>query len=440
MKQSRCHAAHPDLGGGGLGEPNAVRHGTAPAGALVGAPLHEVGSNTYQGAAYVFTRSGSTWTQRAELIASDGAANDQFGASVAISGETALVGAPFNHDYQGAAYVFTRSGSSWSQQAELVASDGGAWDQFGESVALDGDTAVIGAPGHQVGSNDQQGAAYVFGGSGASWSQQAELTASDGAAYDEFGWSVAISAGTVLVGAPMHTADGNTYQGAAYLFGGSGSSWAQQGELTASDGAASDEFGQSVAISNGTALVGAPGHQGGTAYLFTGSDSTWGQQAELAAADNGGTDSFGYSVAVCGDSALIGALGHTVGSDQRQGVAYLFTGSGSGWTEQAELDSSDGAAWDYCGWSVALDGDTALVGAKNHQVGSQADQGSAYVELLSPLNTAAPLVSGNTAPGDTLTCSPGPDRQPDADLRLPVATRRQCHTCSSAGLPCCSSA
>ena len=160
----------------------------------------------------------------AELIASDGAANDQFGASVAISGETALVGAPFNHDYQGAAYVFTRSGSSWSQQAELVASDGGAWDQFGESVALDGDTAVIGAPGHQVGSNDQQGAAYVFGGSGASWSQQAELTASDGAAYDEFGWSVAISAGTVLVGAPMHTADGNTYQGAAYLFGGSGSS------------------------------------------------------------------------------------------------------------------------------------------------------------------------------------------------------------------------
>ena len=373
--------------------------------ALVGAPLHEIGSNIYQGAAYVFTRSGSSWTQQAELVASDGAANDQFGVSVAISGDTALVGAPFYHTYQGAAYLFTRSGSSWTQQAELVASDRAAYDEFGESVALDADVAVIGAPGHQVAGDDHQGAAYVFTGSGTSWSQQAELTASDGAAWDSFGWSVALSGGTVLVGAPVHPVGSNTYQGAAYVFTGSGTSWSQQAELTAGDGAASDEFGHSVAIFDDTALVGAPGHQGGTAYVFTGSGSTWGQQAELAASDNGGNDSFGYAVAISGDSALVGALAHTVGSNVGQGVAYLF--AGSGWTKQAELESSDGAAWDYFGWSVALDGGTALIGAKNHQVGSNADQGSAYVELLSPVNTAGPLISGNTAPGDTLTCSTG---------------------------------
>ena len=158
---------------------------------------------------YVFVQSGTTWNQQAELTASDGAAYDLFGVSVAISGSTAIVGAggktvASNAD-QGAAYIFTQSGGVWSQQAELIASDGSAYDWFGLSVAVDGGTAVAGAYNKTVGPNSGQGAAYVFTQSGTSWSQQAELTAADGDSYDQFSGSVAVSGTTALVGSPLHT-------------------------------------------------------------------------------------------------------------------------------------------------------------------------------------------------------------------------------------------
>jgi uncharacterized repeat protein (TIGR01451 family) len=177
--------------------------------ALVGSP----GNNSSQGAAYVFTRSGTTWSQQPELTASDGAASDLFGNSVALSGDgnTALVGAPLHDSFQGAAYVFTRSGTTWSQQQELTASNGAADDQFGHSVALsgDGNTALVGAPIH----DSYQGAAYVFTRSGTMWSQQQELTASDSF---QFGDSVALSGdgNTALVGSYGN----NSAQGAAYVF------------------------------------------------------------------------------------------------------------------------------------------------------------------------------------------------------------------------------
>ena len=230
------------------------------------------------------------FVQQAELTASDGAAGDQFGFSIALSGDgnTAVVGA-FGHTvngnvYQGAAYVFTNSGGNWSQQAELSASDGAAGDWFGDSVALsgDGNTAVLGASGHAVNGNQIQGAAYVFTNSAGSWSQQAELTASDGVYDDEFGISVALSSdgNTALVGALFHTVNGNTnYQGAAYVFANSAGSWSQQQELTASDGAGGDLFGNSVTLSSdgNTALVGAYAHTvngnvyQGAAYTFVNS-------------------------------------------------------------------------------------------------------------------------------------------------------------------------
>jgi hypothetical protein len=230
------------------------------------------------------------FVQQAELTASDGAAGDQFGFSIALSGDgnTAVVGA-FGHTvngnvYQGAAYVFTNSGGNWSQQAELSASDGAAGDWFGDSVALsgDGNTAVLGASGHAVNGNQIQGAAYVFTNSAGSWSQQAELTASDGVYDDEFGISVALSSdgNTALVGALFHTVNGNTnYQGAAYVFTNSAGSWSQQQELTASDGAGGDLFGNSVTLSSdgNTALAGAPYHtvngnaNQGAAYTFVNS-------------------------------------------------------------------------------------------------------------------------------------------------------------------------
>ena len=274
-----------------------------------------------------------TWSQQAELTSSDGAAGDNFGYSVAIDGGTAVVGAYHrtvgSNSQQGAVYVFVQSGTTWTQQAELTSSDGAANDNFGSSVAVSGGTAVIGAYNRGVGSNSGQGAAYVFVQSGTSWSQHAELTASDGAGGDSFGVSVSLSGGTAVIGAIKHQVGSNSGQGAAYVFVQSGTSWSQQAELTASDGVSSDQFGRSVSVSGGTALIGSASHvfggdNPGAAYLFVQNGTSWSQQPELSAPDGATGDQFGWSVAVSGATAVIGAYAHTVGGNGQQGAAYVF--------------------------------------------------------------------------------------------------------------------
>ncbi|MBW1789419.1 MAG: IPTL-CTERM sorting domain-containing protein, partial [Deltaproteobacteria bacterium] len=180
--------------------------------------------------AYVFVRSGVTWTQQKKLTADVGAIRDYFGHAVALSGETALVGARGakvgSNDDQGAVYVFVRSGTTWTPQEKLTADDGAADDEFGNAVALSGATALVGARDADVGGNDRQGAVYVFVRSGATWTQQEKLTADDGAAGDDFGRSVALSGATTafsrgataLVGAREADVGGNRDQGAAYVF------------------------------------------------------------------------------------------------------------------------------------------------------------------------------------------------------------------------------
>jgi hypothetical protein len=357
--------------------------------ALVGAYLDDVGANTNQGSAYVFTRSGTTWSQQEQLTASDGAASDQFGYSVALSGDTALVGAYLDdvgaNTDQGSAYVFTRSGTTWSLQQKLTATDGAASDGFGVSVALSGDTALVGARYDDVGTNANQGSAYVFTRSGTTWGPQQQLTASDGAANDYFGYSVALSGDTALVGAYADAVGANTYQGSAYVFTRSGATWSQQQQLNAADGATNDFFGSSVALSGDTALVGASGDDvgangsQGSAYVFTRSGTTWSQQQQLNAADGAASDFFGISVALSGETALVGANGDDVGANTNQGSAYVFTRSGTTWSQQQKLAASDGVANDYFGNSVALSGETALVGASQDDVGGKTNQGSAYV-------------------------------------------------------------
>jgi nucleoside-specific outer membrane channel protein Tsx len=354
------------------------------------------------------------WIKQAELTASDGAGNDEFGWSVALSGSTAVVGARrhpggTSGSGPGAAYVFVESGGTWSQQAELTAPDGAELDDFGYSVAVDGSTVVVGAPWHTGGSNKCQGAAYVFVESGGTWSQQAELTASDGAANDQFGLTVALSGSTAMVGTLNHT------PGGAYVFVQRGGTWTQHAELTASDGAANDGFGFTVALSGSTAVVGAPGHNAqGAAYVFVQSGGTWTQQAELTASDGAANDGFGSSsVAVSGSTAVVGASSKTVGSNQYQGAAYVFVESGGTWSQQAELTASDGTKWDFFGNSVTVSGSTAVVGVSYHWVGSN-QHGAAYVfvesggtwsqqaELLAPGGTVSEyfgqsvVVSGST--------------------------------------------
>jgi len=365
--------------------------------AVVGTNNHASDTGA-QGAAYIFTVSDGDWVLEQELSAPDGGPGEGFGWSVALSGDTAVVGAPFHPvggaASEGAAYVFTRSDGVWTQQQELTASDGAAGDQFGKAVALSGDTAVVGAPWNE-------GAAYVFTRSDGDWTQH-ELSEPDGS-HDGFGSAVAVSGDTAVVSAPGR---GN-FRGVACVYTSSGGDWAPQQELSASDGAAGDSFGGSVSVSGDTVLASAPyrtvGDNGeqGAAYMFTRAAGDWTQQQELTASDGAAYDEFGYSVSLDGDTALVGAQGHWTDGNNQQGDAYLFTRSAGDWTQHQELAGSDGRAGDGFGWSVSLSGDTALVGAPFRN--------AAYVfapnEL--PANTAAPVVSGSGSAGDTLSCTSG---------------------------------
>ena len=353
-----------------------------------------------QGTVYVFVQSGGTWTQQAELTDPGGARGDAFGYSVSVSGNTAVVGANntlANYAQQGAAYVFVENEGTWTQQAELTASDGVYNDKFGYSVSVSGATAVVGAPYKTVSSNSQQGAAYVFVQSGGIWSQQMKLTASDGAPNDLFGNAVSVSGTTAVVGAYDKKVNSNVSQGAAYVFLQSGSTWSQQAELTASNGGAGFAFGDSVSVSGATAVVGSrfalinSNNEQGAAYVFVQSSGTWTQQAELTASDGAAGDNFGISVSVSGNTAVVGAYGKTLNSNLGQGAAYVFLQSGGTWNQQAELIASDGASSDEFGWSVSLSGNTVVAGAPN----KNSSQGAAYVFVELPSTT-------------TLSASPNP--------------------------------
>ncbi|MEP5255318.1 MAG: T9SS type A sorting domain-containing protein [Winogradskyella arenosi] len=356
--------------------------------AIVGARGNDdAGSDS--GSAYILVRSGNSWVEQTKLTASDGASGDAFGRSVAIAGDYAIVGAPFDDDgasASGSAYIFKRSGNSWTEQAKLTASDGAVSDYFGYSVAIDGDYAIIGASYDDDGAS-ASGSAYIFNRSGNSWTEQTKLTASDAAATDYFGYSVAIDGDYAIVGA-YNNAHAGYRSGSAYIFVRSGNSWAEQAKLTASDGVTSDYFGISVAIAGDSAIVGAyldddAGSSSGSAYIFMRSGNSWTEQAKLTASDADGADQFGYSVAIAGDSAIVGAYGNN-DAGSSSGSAYIFKRLGNSWTEQSKLTASDADVFDYFGWSVAIAGDSAIIGAlRNSDAGT--DSGSAYFfELETP--------------------------------------------------------
>ncbi|MBC8099832.1 MAG: FG-GAP repeat protein, partial [Armatimonadetes bacterium] len=221
---------------------------------------------------YIFRRSGSNWTEQAKLTATNGANGDYFGVSVAMSadGGTALIGAMGDNENQGGAYIFALNNGSWTQQAKLKAADGIVYDEFGAAVALSADAsiALVGATGH-VGVSDTSGMAYLYTRSGTSWTQQQKLTAHDGMKYDFFGESVALSADgrTVLVGANGDMILANANQGSAHIFIRSGATWIFYAKLTADDGTEYGNFGAGVALSGAgsSALIGS---SQGTSYLF----------------------------------------------------------------------------------------------------------------------------------------------------------------------------
>jgi predicted ribosomally synthesized peptide with SipW-like signal peptide len=363
--------------------------------ALVGAVFDEDPNGNDAGSAYVLERSGGSWSQQAKLAPADGDPEDTFGSSVALAGDgaTALVGADRDEDpagtASGSAYVFVRSGGTWSQQAKLTAADGDSGDVFGTSVALadGGDTALLGAQGDEdPHPGGLVGSAYVFVRSGGTWSQQAKLAASDGDSADFFGTSVALadSGDTALVGANgVEVGSNGASAGAAYVFGRSGGSWGQQAKLIAADAEGADTLGDSVALADDgeIALAGASGDGAGSAYVFGRSGGSWSQQAKLSATAGG--LGFGESVAMNDDGtvALFGASFESDPNGFRAGAAYVFVRSGKGWRQRAKLVAADGDPVDDFGQEVALadDGRTALLGAPGDDNPNGEDAGSAYV-------------------------------------------------------------
>lgn len=354
--QQAKKTASDGAGGDQAGASVAISGNTA----VVGAPNNDAS----KGAAYVYVRSSGVWTQQAKLTAADPAGSDQFGVGVAISGDTIIVGAQ-NSGGKGAAYIFTRSGTVWTQQQKLTASDGGGGDLFGRRVAISGDTAAIGADGNDAPAGDS-GAVYVFTRTSGTWTQQQKLTPSDGAGGDRFGFSVGISGDTVVAGA-IFDADLGAQSGSAYVFTRSGTTWSQQQKLTASDGLMNDEFGYSVGISGDSVIIGAALDDGavvniGSAYVFTRSGNSWSEQQKLIPSDGGGLDLFGFSVRISGNTAVIGSpKSDPVANDA--GAAYVFIRSGGVWSQKDKLTASDAALNDQLGSSVGISGDTVIAGA-----------------------------------------------------------------------------
>ncbi len=357
--------------------------------ALVGVPHDTVNGVGWQGSVFVYVKSGATWSQQARIVASDGGASDEFGSAVALSGNTALVGAPGDAVTAGSAYVFVRSGSVWSQQQKLTVAGAQESDRLGESVAISADTALLGMPGDGAAS---QGAAFVFVRSGTVWSQQQKLAASDAAATDNFGAAVGLTGNDAVVGAPLADISGKIDEGAAYVFVRSGTTWSQQQKLTAPSGAAGDELGRAVAIFGSDVLVGAPKDDVGTtdrgsALVFGRAGTTWTYKTQLLAGTGSTGDAFGSSVALGADVAAVGAALDDVSAMGDAGSVQVFVRDATGaWAEQAPaIGPSDSAASDRFGSAVSLSSDGLLVGAPGKSFELGTDIGAAYVVRLKGL-------------------------------------------------------
>ncbi|MBM9502708.1 FG-GAP repeat protein [Leptospira sp. 201903071] len=381
------------------------------------------------GAVYVYKRTNGIWEQEAYLKASNAETGDWFGYSVAISGDTIVVGAYFESSNQtsvtngapasadntaggaGAAYVYHRTGTTWTEEAYLKASNAEAGDSFGYSVAINGDTIVVGAIGEAsnqititngaVASADNSavgaGAVYVYKRTGTNWAEEAYLKASNAEAGDSFGFGVAVNGDTIAVGAigeasnQITITNGNTSSadntawsaGAVYVYNRTGTNWAQESYLKADSAPTGYQLGYSVALEGNTIVAGAPGAAEGIVYVFLRTGVSWVQQGSIIPSNPVSVILFGYSVALSGETVAIGTYwengnenrivnGTTASTDNtlaESGATYVYKRTGTTWTQESYIKAKNVQSGDWFGMSVGISGDTVIAGAPQEDSG-----------------------------------------------------------------------
>jgi len=396
----------------------AISGNTAVVGARNEDPDLGGGPISQAGAAYVYVRSGTGWILEGKLAPRDARAGDTFGVSVAIEGNTVIVGASGrdvgDEENAGAAFVFAREGITWKQKAELVAKDPANDDAFGVSIAIDGSTLVIGADAKDVGPLPDAGAAYVFLRRSGGWDQKAKLVASDADLGEFFGGAVDVSGSRIIVGATQADPYDVTGPGQAYIFEGQGDSWKEKAVLSPDEDRTGDFFGSAVAISGGTAVVGAKFHDpnlgsgritnAGAAYVFTREEDGWDQQATLYPLDAVPFAEFGQSVDLEGNTIAVGAEGMSQAGYAQAGAVYLFAFRNNEWVQQSKVVADYVYENDSFGKSVAMSGDRLVVGATGRDPGNMAQAGEAFVYLLAQVQ----LPETGFAPGKTTLLKPQP--------------------------------
>jgi len=386
---------------------------------VVGAP-----NNTFYGqlagAAYVYQFDGTDWQQQEQLFPSRTDPAQMFGTSVAVFGDHVIVGVPYGTaphapSRTGDAYPFRFDGATWVAAPVLVASDPRWGAEFGKSVALGNDIAVIGAP---FAGDSYLGAAYVFGFDGADWTEQAVLVPSTEWMGQEFGSSIDVYGDTIVVGSPSDGTLGPE-SGSAYVFRFNGVGWLEEARLLPLDLNSADRFGTSVAIAADTVVVGAPGNDdpvaaAGAAYVYRYNGVDWVQETKLLPPGGLHHEYFGISVDMAGDRIVVGA--HFDGGNGAQaGSAHVYQFDGLDWVHQAELFAADGAPGDYLGMSIACDSSTVMVGAPRDG-DNGIYSGSAYVFDACPYGFA-PATPRRIEPTMPVVPSPGPTPHPASQSR-----------------------
>ena len=364
--------------------------------ALVGASGND-GSAENAGAAYLLYFNGSHWYPIQKLIAMDGDAYDYFGASVAVDSNFAIIGAYGDNVFgnkSGSAYIFTKSGKTWSELSKLIAPDGKALDYFGCSVDISKEYMIVGAYGASD-NGSHSGAAYIYKYEDGKVFMHQKLIAGDAEAFDYFGYSVSISGEYAIIGA-YGVKYNDKKSGAAYIFKRIGNRWVQLIKLAPSDGFNNDYFGKSVSISGKNAIVGAIGkddlgNDSGAAYIFRRSGYFWSRQTKIIPENIGENNCFGASVNISDDYAIIGAYGDNM-YGKRTGAAYVYQLKRKRWNQIAMFRPKDGSDNDFFGYSVAISGRQVIAGAYGNDAKGEKSGAAYFYGLFSPFGNGGHIL------------------------------------------------